>query len=79
MRNQFPLVCAEAIIAHKSQGATLEKIAVHFGCKVSRSLMYVSLSRVTSLQGLYGFGGTFKQSIVHDKDKDEILKEYKRL
>ncbi|KAG5678799.1 hypothetical protein PVAND_008434 [Polypedilum vanderplanki] len=54
-REQFPLVMAEAITVHKSQGRSEPRIVVdvrHF----DRKKYYVALSRVTSLNGLYILG-----------------------
>lgn len=53
-RTQFPLNSAEGIIIHKSQGSTLQEVCIDLtGRKPSTSLIYVGLSRVTSLEGLY--------------------------
>lgn len=38
-RTQFPLVPAEAITVHKSQGATIDKIVVHLGSNFKRSML----------------------------------------
>jgi len=53
-RKQFPLMLAFAITIHKSQGLSLSSVIVDagagtFGC----GMVYVALSRVTSLQGLH--------------------------
>ena len=73
-RKQFPVVPAEALTIHKSQGQTYQSICLDLNkCKrVTRSLLYVTLSRVTSLAGLYicsrrryysaRLGTTFKSS-----------------
>ncbi|KAG5674792.1 hypothetical protein PVAND_004740 [Polypedilum vanderplanki] len=54
-REQFPLVMAEAITVHKSQGRSEPRIVVdvrHF----DRKKYYVAFSRVTSLSGLHILG-----------------------
>jgi len=53
-RKQFPVMLAFAITIHKSQGLSLESVIVDagestFGC----GMVYVALSRVTSLNGLH--------------------------
>ena len=57
-REQFPIVPAESITIHKSQGQTYEKVCIdlskshHF----QTSLLYVALSRVKSLNDLFIIG-----------------------
>lgn len=52
IRKQFPLRAAEAMTIHKSQGSTLDKIAVSFKGRIQKHMVYVALSRVISLEGL---------------------------
>ncbi|XP_046974744.1 uncharacterized protein LOC124541014 [Vanessa cardui] len=52
-RSQFPVVPAEGMTIHKSQGCTMEKIVVHLSRNVKRSMLYVACSRATSASGLY--------------------------
>jgi ATP-dependent exoDNAse (exonuclease V) alpha subunit len=52
VRKKFPLKAAEALTIHKSQGSTLNKIAVSFKGRVGKHMVYVALSRVRSLEGL---------------------------
>ncbi|GBP58779.1 ATP-dependent DNA helicase PIF1 [Eumeta japonica] len=61
-RTQFPIVPAEGITIHKSQGATLEKVVVHISKNVKRSMLYVACSRAMSSFGLFLVvnSGTFK-------------------
>jgi len=68
-RFQFPLTEAEAITIHKSQGQTYQKVAVNLNGVVQRALLYVALSRVTTLDGLYIFNSnpTGQKSIVSDR------------
>lgn len=53
MRQQFPLVPALAFTIHKSQGDSREAVCVEYKPEFSNELVYVSLSRVTKLSGLY--------------------------
>ncbi|GFW49370.1 ATP-dependent DNA helicase [Trichonephila clavipes] len=52
-RTHVPLVCACATTNHKSQGNTYSEIAYEYNRRHSQSLLYVALSRVTSIEGLY--------------------------
>ncbi|XP_026481429.1 uncharacterized protein LOC113388245 [Ctenocephalides felis] len=58
IRNQFPLVPAEAMTIHKAQGQTYDAICLDFTKKERRdkSMLYVALSRVKKLSGLYILG-----------------------
>lgn len=55
---QFPLVPAEAITIHKSQGQTYKNVCLDFTSEKNISLqtLYVALSRVKSLDDLYIVG-----------------------
>ncbi|PRD21653.1 UNVERIFIED_CONTAM: hypothetical protein NCL1_51159 [Trichonephila clavipes] len=51
---QFPLVCAcTTTTIHKSQDSTYSEIVDKYDRRQSQSLLYVALSRVTSIEGLY--------------------------
>lgn len=55
-RTQFPIKQSSAKTIHKSQGCTVDSIAVHISGSFRpymRHMMYVALSRVTSLNGLH--------------------------
>jgi hypothetical protein len=50
---QFPLLAACVLTIHKSQGGTFNQIVYHYHKNHKQQLMYVALSRVTSLEGLF--------------------------
>lgn len=79
VREQFPVVPAEAITIHKSQGQTYDKICVDLthSKKISRQLLYVAFSRVKSLQHLYIIGDFKPPKPI--KDDDELQKALNKL
>ncbi|XP_062556879.1 uncharacterized protein LOC134221708 [Armigeres subalbatus] len=52
-RVQFPVVSACALTVHKSQGGTFPQIVYHYEKGQEQQLVYVGLSRVSSLDGLF--------------------------
>ncbi|CAH0384546.1 unnamed protein product [Bemisia tabaci] len=79
VRVQFPVVPAEAMTCHKSQGQTYESVCIDFSKpgKWTRPVTYVAFSRVTSLSGLYILG-EFKPP-PPPKPNDPIVLEMERL
>ena len=80
-RTQFPLMLSWACTFHKVQGLSLEKARViSFDLLKQRSFnygqMYVALSRVTSLNGLYLIG-EYKSSAI--KADPRAIHEYERM
>jgi len=56
-RLQFPVVECEALTIHKSQGQTFSNVAFDLNQNnLQKQLIYVALSRCTSLAGLFFFG-----------------------
>lgn len=53
VRKQFPLKPAAASTVHKCQGISLSNAAVSFKGRIQSHMVYVALSRVTSLQDLH--------------------------
>ena len=79
-RTQFPLMLAWACTVHKVQGLTLSEVVVSFNLFKQRRFnpgqLYVALSRVTSLNGLYLIGSYNKNAIIADRS---VVDEYERL
>ena len=55
-RRQFPVVSAEGITIHKSQGATYSKVALYLKRRITRAALYVACSRATTASGLFIVG-----------------------
>jgi len=55
-RQQFPIVPAEGITIHKSQGATYKKVAIHLKLRMSRLSLYVACSPAMNASGLFILG-----------------------
>ena len=53
-RNHFPLISGCAMTIHKSQGGTYDEVVYQYGKSHSITLLYVALTRVTSVEGLSG-------------------------
>ncbi|XP_057310034.1 uncharacterized protein LOC130648031 [Hydractinia symbiolongicarpus] len=79
-RTQFPLMLSWACTVHKVQGLTLDKAVINFDLLRQRSFnngqMYVALSRVTSLDGMF-LSGHFNTSAIKSDMRASV--EYERL
>jgi hypothetical protein len=80
-RIQFPLVEACAITIHKSQGGTYDTVVYEYSKSHEQQLVYVALSRATSLQGLYITNRDNDHTFYHYRGKEnkELGNEFKRL
>ncbi|GFX48315.1 uvrD_C_2 domain-containing protein [Trichonephila clavipes] len=52
-RKHFPLISALTMTIHQSQGGTYDAIVYEYDHKHPRELVYVALTRVTRIQGLF--------------------------
>lgn len=52
-RNHLPLIPATAMTIHKSQGGTFDQIVYSYDKKHDQYLIYIALSRVKSIEGLF--------------------------
>ena len=79
-RTQFPLMLAWTCTVHKVQGLSLRKIVVSFQLLKLRNFnygqIYVALSRVTTLEGLYVLGFLSVKAVRADPC---ALEEYNRM
>ena len=79
-RTQFPLMLSWACTVHKVQGLSLDRAVISFRLLKQKSFnsgqMYVALSRVTSLDGLF-LTGEFKSSAI--KSDPRAFQEYERM
>ncbi|UYV68187.1 K02A2.6-like [Cordylochernes scorpioides] len=64
-RKQFPCVPACEITIHKAQGGAFTTIVYKYSSKQPQQLVYVAMSRVTSIDGLY---------IITEKDSPLVFK-----
>lgn len=83
-RVQFPIVSACALTVHKSQGGTFSELVFDYSKKQDQQLVYVGMSRVTSLEGLYLTDSTGENKFYHAKQCNtprmvELRTELKRL
>ena len=81
-RLQYSLVECESMTIHKSQGQTYESVVVNIGSNnLSRALIYVALSRVTSINGLTLIGARSilppgYENKTFEQRKEECAKRY---
>nr|XP_029713647.1 uncharacterized protein LOC115257831 [Aedes albopictus] len=83
-RVQFPVVSACALTVHKSQGGTFPQIVYNYEKGQEQQLVYVGLSRVSSLDGLYLTNAKNEFKFHHAKGSDspkmkELRTEMERL
>lgn len=80
-RTQFPIVEACAITVHKAQGSTYDVIVYDYKKSHDQQLVYVALSRVTSIDGLFltNVDSDFTFYHYRERENPDLQKEYKRL
>lgn len=82
-RQHFPLLSACAITIHKSQGGTFDEIVYEYDKSQNLELVYVALSRVTNIQGLYivtkDNSKTFHHGRRNSTSVQNLQDEFKRL
>lgn len=65
---QFPLALGWAITIHKSQGLTFDNIVIHCPYAFAPGMLYVALSRCTSMEGIITDFFISKKAIIEDKE-----------
>ena len=75
VRIQLPLKLAWALTVHKSQGMSLSRAELMLHDAFDYGQVYVALSRVTSLAGLWVRGGSITQNVV--KAHPDVLAFYR--
>ncbi|GFV81467.1 uncharacterized protein TNCV_51911 [Trichonephila clavipes] len=82
-RTHVPLVCAYATTIYKFQGNTYSEIVYEYDRRYSQSLLYVALSRATSIKGLYittkNNDKTFYYCRRRSSSTIDLQEEFKRL
>ncbi|CAK9832801.1 ATP-dependent DNA helicase pfh1, partial [Anthophora retusa] len=80
-RTQFPVVEACAITIHKSQGGTYQKVVYEYKKSHDQQLVYVALSRATSIDGLYLTNSENDYTFYHAKGREnqELRNKFRRL
>jgi hypothetical protein len=77
VRCQIPLVAANGMTIHKSQGSSLKAVVVCLKRKMTRALLYVGCSRSTTITGLF-LEGVFEAPEPPPPD-DPVTQEMARL
>lgn len=73
VRSQLPLKLAWSLTVHKSQGMTIERAELQLDDAFDYGQVYVALSRITSLEGLWVRGGRITQSVVKAHPKVQVF------
>ena len=76
MRIAWPVKLAWALTVHKSQGMSLSRAELMLSDAFDFGQVYVALSRVISLQGLWVRGAAITQAVV--KAHPEVLAFYRQ-
>ena len=83
-RIHFPIVPACAITIHKAQGASFDSVVIQYNKNQDQQLVYVAMSRATSLEGLYITNSENHFTFYHGRGNNspntrDIRDEYTRL
>ncbi|KAH6924073.1 hypothetical protein HPB50_011176 [Hyalomma asiaticum] len=80
-RKQFPLLQASAITVHKSQGATYSSIVYKYSKTHPQKLVYVALTRCTSINNLYLTNAKGDHQFHHKANNEDktMANEFQRL
>ena len=83
-RIHFPIVPACAITIHKAQGASCDSVVIQYNKNRDQQLVYVAMSRATSLEGLYITNAEDHFTFYHGRGNSspntrDIRDEYTRL
>jgi hypothetical protein len=77
-RTQFPIVSAFATTIHKAQSATIDCVGIYLDNMLSHGQLYVAMSHVRKLEGLYFFVAetplNIKRKFGTDIDDVEIIR-----
>jgi hypothetical protein len=74
--SQFPLTPAFCITGHKTQGQTISKLAIHLrtsGTRPPQAWLYVQVSRVRTLNGLFFFRRLTMDDVKHFRPHPTVL------
>lgn len=77
-RTHLPLKLAWCLTVHKSQGMTLTRAELQLDDAFDFGQVYVALSRITSLDGLWVRGGQITQNVVKCHPKVKLFYEQNR-
>jgi hypothetical protein len=76
VRHHMPLKLAWALTVHKSQGMTLSRAEVQLEDAFECGQVYVALSRVQSLEGLFVKGGMMRPNVNNSLADGRVLARY---
>ncbi|XP_037558151.1 uncharacterized protein LOC119435325 [Dermacentor silvarum] len=80
-RKQFPVMQASAVTIHKSQGGTYSEVVYDYHKRHPQKLVYVALSRATTLHGLYLTNAEDDFTFYHCRENPDraLSDEFRRL
>jgi len=70
-RNHFPLIPATVMTIHKSQGGIFDQIVYSYDKKHDQQLVYVALSRVISIEGLFIVSSDNNRTFYHGRRRQD--------